>query len=91
MTVIYQTYSIGEADIKVYVTHHKAEADIWVYLAPSRGLACKEAVWFITKHKTKSQKKIFFGARGTSNVIVYFTNCFGSAGWRKSHRLTGHL
>ncbi len=91
MAVIYQTFEIGEADIKAYVTQNPAEADIWVYIASSRGLAGNKGVWFVTKQKTKSQLKIYFSNRGISNVIVYFTNDIGSAGWRNEHKLMSRI
>jgi len=87
MAIIYQTFEIGEANLKAYVTQNCAEADLWVYLAANRGMAARQGVWFITQHKTEAKQKIYFGSRGTSNVIVYFTNDIGSAGWRRSHRL----
>ena len=91
MPLIYQTYDLGEADFKAYVTHHPGEADAWIYLAGNRGFAGKECIWYITKSKGKSRKKIYFGNRGIANLIIYFVKDIGSAGWRKTHRLQGKI
>ncbi|TQV87252.1 DUF6150 family protein [Aliikangiella coralliicola] len=91
MALIYQTFSIGEADVKAYVTHNQAIADLWVYITKNRGIAYKTGVWYLCRSKVEAQKKVCFCDRGMSNLIVYFVNDQGLASWRTQHRFASFL
>jgi len=91
LAVIFETYSIAEAQCKAYITLQQAEADLWVYNTSSRGLAYSDEIWYLTKNRAEASCRLFFSERGCADLIVYFVTNRSQAGWQKNHRFNKRL
>jgi hypothetical protein len=91
MAKIYQTFSMGEAQYKIHISENKLDADLWVYVVNNRGTAGRNGLWYITNNKLEANIKGYFCSRGMAELIVYFVNVRGEAGWQKPHRLKNIL
>ena len=91
MSVIYQTYIPGKADIRAYITDNRAMADLLVYTVDSIALAYGDALWYITKNSGQATSKIYFGARGQAQLVVFFVSDKGDAHWLRQHPLKNKL
>jgi len=91
MCKIYQASTIGDAQYRVHITQDKGLADLWVYLVGARGLAGKNGLWYITNHWAEADRRLFFGSRGMSELVIYIVSSRQQAGWKNQHRLTGIL
>lgn len=91
MTTVYQTFSVGEAHRKIYITQQKQEADLFVYIVGNKGLATRDGQWYLSKNRTEVNVRVYFSSRAMAELIVYFVNNRSEAGWQKSHHLKGRL
>lgn len=91
MAAIFQTYMPGFADIRACVVDSPGAADISVFLVNSLGAAHTDWFWFITKHQGQATSRIFFGSRGTAELLVHFVNLRAQARWIRPHRLQNRL
>jgi len=82
MARIYQTQTMGEADIRVALVSDRGQADLWVRRVSSWGLAHGDALWFITRNRFDATSWIYFCSIGMAQVLVCFVDDYGEAGWR---------
>ncbi|MCY7293854.1 DUF6150 family protein [Alteromonas sp. a30] len=88
---VFQTFNQGEAHYIAYITQDVSQADLCVYITKNQGLAYGENRWFITNNKTQTDKTLFFGSRGSAQLVVCFVNSPALAGWQRNHPLQGKL
>jgi hypothetical protein len=91
MARVYQTSSMGEAQIRVALVNERGRADLLVHKVGSWGLARGDALWFITKDKQDATVWLFFTSPGMAEVRVCFVDSYGEAGWQKTHRYQGRF
>lgn len=86
MARIYQTASLGEAQVRVAVVNSREEADLLVSRVPSWGLAHGDARWYITRNKQDATCVISLVSEGMAQVKICFVDTYGEAGWQKESR-----
>lgn len=91
MARIYQTASIGEAQVRVAIVSARDQADLLVHRVGSQGLARGDALWFMTRDKQDATTWIYSCSVGMAEVKVCFVDNHAEAGWVKPHRLKGRL
>ncbi|QIL41632.1 hypothetical protein G7074_21615 [Pedobacter sp. HDW13] len=83
MARIFQTPTMGEAQIRVALVTDRSQADLCVHRVSSWGMARGDANWFLTRDKQDATCLIYFTSIGMAQVKVYFTDNYGEAGWQK--------
>lgn len=91
MARVYQTASMGEAQVRVAIVTAQGEADLLVHRVGSWGLAEGDGLWFITRDKQDATVWIFPCSIGMAEVRVCFVDNYAQAGWVKPHRLQGRF
>lgn len=91
MARVYQTSSMGEAQIRVALVSERGSADLLVHRVGSWSLAHGDARWFITRDKQDATAWVFFTSPGMANVKVCFVDSYGEAGWQNEHRFRGRF
>ena len=91
MARIYQTASMGEAQVRVAFVSARGQADLLVHRVGTWGLARGDALWFITRDKQDATVWIFPCSIGMADVKVCFVDNYSEAGWVKPHRLRGRF
>ncbi|MGB1109246.1 MAG: DUF6150 family protein [Gammaproteobacteria bacterium] len=91
MARIFQTNSMGMADIKAALVNHPGEADLCVYRVSSRGMAHGDAFWYICRDRHDAQSLIYFCSRGMAQVKICFVGNHSAAGWKTDHPLKGRF
>jgi hypothetical protein len=81
MARIYQTTSLGEAQVRVALVADRAQADLLVYRVGSWGLAHGDALWFITRDKQDANCWIHMTSLGMAELKLCFVDTYGEAGW----------
>ena len=88
MVKIYQTFLMGEAQYKIHLTERKEQADLWVYIVGNQGMSGKNGLWYLTENFAESSAKVFFCAKGMSELSVCFVKNRSEAGWQTGHRFS---
>jgi hypothetical protein len=83
MARIYQTSSMGEADVRVAIVSDRGMADLLVHRVASFGLARGDAYWYITRSKQDATALVCFTSTGMAQVNICFVQGYGEAGWQK--------
>ena len=91
MAVIFQTYSVAEAHLKVHITKNSGLADLFVYSVSNIGMAKGDSLWYLTKSRARASSRIYLSALAEAALIVYFVDIRAKAGWRKTRRLSRAL
>ena len=91
MARIYQTHTIGMAQIRAALVDRPGEADLCVYRVGSRGLAHGDAYWYICRDRGDATACVYFTSRGMAQVKICFVGDRGQAGWNTKHRLRGRF
>lgn len=92
MARIFQTSTMGEAQIRVALVTARGQADLWVHRVASWGLAHGDDRWFITDQQGDATALVYFCSIGMAQVLVCFVDTYGEAGWRvSSHRMQGRF
>lgn len=91
MAIIYQTFLRPDANYCFHVTQERGLADLRVYSVTSKGMAYGDKLWFITRLRGEATSRIYFGSRGQAELVIYFVDNWGEAGWQRPHRLSGYL
>lgn len=91
MARIYQTQTMGEADVRVALVTDRGQADLWVRRVSSWGLARGDALWFITRSRHDATSWVYFCSIGMAQVLVCFVDDYGEAGWRDPARAKSGL
>jgi hypothetical protein len=81
MARVYQSVTMGDADIRVALVTDVAQADLLVYRVSNRGLASGDGKWFITRDKQDATVFISFVAVGMAQAKICFVDTHGQAGW----------
>lgn len=82
MARIYQTTSMGEAQLRVALVDSQGEADLLVHRVGSWGLASGDAHWYITRDKQDATAWIYFTSVGMAQIKICFVDNYGAAGWQ---------
>ena len=90
MAIIYQVFDEGQATIKVHVTRVASLARLWVYMVPDRSMAHQAGCWFATSNIAEARYRIYFGDWGVADLIVYFVDEWGKAGWQGAGVMKGY-
>lgn len=90
MARIYQTATLGEAQIRIAMVS-RGVADLLVHRVSSRGLAHGDARWYITRDRHDATVLIATCSQGMADVCVCFVDSYGEAGWVRDHRLRGRF
>ncbi len=91
MARVYQTWQMGEAQVRLAIVDHVGMADLAVHRVSNWGEARGDALWFITRNREDANIWIYFGSPGFCDLKVCFVENRGEAGWLKPHRLKGRL
>ena len=91
MARIYQTATMGEAQIRVALVQDRGTADLLVHRVNSWGLAHGDALWYITRDKQDATVWLFFTSQGMAEINICFVDNYSEAGWQKPHRCKGRL
>lgn len=86
MARVYQTASMGEAQVRVAIVEARGQADLLVHRVGSWGLAHGDALWFITRNKQDATVWIYPCSIGMAQVKVCFVDTYAEAGWVRLHR-----
>lgn len=81
MTRIYQSPSMGDAQVRVAFVQNIGQADLLVHRVSSWGLARGGALWYITRHKQDAEVYIYPCSLGMAQLRVCFVGSYGQAGW----------
>jgi len=82
MTVVFQTTSPGEAQVRVALVA-RGKADLLVHRVSSRGLAHGDALWYVTRDRQEANVRICFVSEGMAEVCICFVDSLGEAGWQR--------
>ena len=91
MAVIFQTYSVAEAHLKVHVTKNSGLADLFVYSVSSVGRATGDSIWYMTESRARATSRIYLSALAEAALVVFFVDAPAKAGWRKARKLSRAL
>ncbi|MDC2964296.1 DUF6150 family protein [Gammaproteobacteria bacterium] len=91
MAVIFQTYSVAEAHLKVHVTKNSGLADLFVYSVSSVGRAKGDSIWYMTESRARATSRIYLSALAEAAIVVFFVDAPAKAGWRKAKKLSRAL
>ena len=91
MARVYQSSSMGEAQLRVAIVSARGAADLLVHRVGSWGMAHGDALWFITHERQDASVCICFTSEGMADFKVCFVDNFGEAGWQKPSRFRGRL
>jgi hypothetical protein len=91
MARVYQTATLGEAQIRVAIVSNRGEADLLVHRVSSWGLANGDGLWYITRNKQEATVYIYISSIGMAQVKVCFVDSFGEAGWLTESKYRGHF
>ena len=83
MAVIFQTYSVSEAHLKVHVTQNSGLADIFVYSVSNVGMAKGDTLWFMTESRARATSRIYLSDLAEAALVVFFVGTRAQAGWKK--------
>ena len=85
MARVFQTASMGEAQVRVAIVRDRGEADLLVHRVGSWGLASGDALWYITRNKQDATVWIYPCSIGMAQVKVCFVDNYTEAGWQRPH------
>lgn len=91
MARIYQSPTMGDADVRVVTVTNRGEADLLVHRVSSWGLASGDGLWFLTRDRQDATCRIFMTSHGLAEVRICFVDGMADAGWRRPHRLRGRF
>ena len=91
MAVIFQTYSVAEAHLKVHVTQNSGLADLFVYSVSNIGMAKGDALWFMTESRASATSRIYLSVLAEAALVVFFVGTRAEAGWKKKRKLSRPL
>jgi hypothetical protein len=91
MAPVYQTATLGEAQIRVAIVSNRGEADLLVNRVSSWGLANGDGLWYVTKNKQDATVYVYFSSVGMAQVKVCFVDSYGEAGWLTENKYKGQL
>ncbi|HYD80192.1 MAG TPA: DUF6150 family protein [Paucimonas sp.] len=91
MARIYQTSSMGDADVRVAIVADRGMADLLVHRVNSWGLAHGDERWFITRDKQDATALVYFTSPGFAQVRIHFVHSYGEAGWQGESRYKGRF
>jgi hypothetical protein len=93
MARIYETETMGEADLRVAVVSDRGRADLLVNRVSSWGLAVGDGLWFMTPQRQSATVLVFFCSEGFAQLKICFVATRGEAGWvhDRPHRWRGRL
>ena len=81
MTRIYQSPSMGDAQVRVAVVNNIGQADLLVHRVSCWGMARGGALWYITRNKQDAEVYIYPCSLGMAQLRVCFVGSYGQAGW----------
>ena len=73
MAVIFQTYSVAEAHLKVHVTQNSGLADLFVYSVSNIGMAKGDALWFMTESRARATSRIYLSVLAEAALVVFLS------------------
>jgi len=88
---VYQTASLGEAQIRIAIVDARGQADLLVHRVGSWGLARGDALWYITRDKQDATVWIHPCSLGMAEVRICFVDTYAEAGWVRSHPYQGRF
>ena len=91
MARVYQTYNMGEAQVRAAIVNHPGQADLCVLRVDSWGLAAGDTLWYITRDKQQASVWVYFGSIGECQLRVCFVDNYTLAGWQRVHPLKGRF
>ncbi len=91
MACIFQSPMSGTATIRASIVDSPGAADISVFAVNDRGSAHNDCLWFITQHQGQATSKIYFGSRGSAQLLVCFVSDRAQARWMRYHPLQNKL
>lgn len=91
MARIYQSESMGMADVRIAVVRDRGRADLLACRVSSYGAALGDALWFITRDRQQANVVAYFCDESMAQLKVCFVPTRGEAGWQHPHRLRGRL
>ncbi|MDQ1812081.1 DUF6150 family protein [Massilia sp. CCM 9210] len=91
MARIYQSATMGDADVLVAIVDAQGMADLLVHRVSSWGLAHGDARWFITRDRQDATAVVHFTSPGFAQVNVCFVASYGEAGWQTDSKFRGRF
>ena len=91
MAVIFQTYSVAEAHLKVHITKNSGLADLFVCSVSSVGRATGDSIWYMTESRARATSRIYLSALAEAALVIFFVDAPAKAGWRKARKLSRAL
>lgn len=91
MANVFQTSTLGEANLRVAIVDTPGMADLWVHKVATMGLACGDALWFMTETKGEAKVWVYYCSIGMSQLKVCFVPTKGMAGWQNEHPLNDKI
>ncbi len=91
MARVYQTYTMGDAQVRAALVAAQGQADLLACRVSSWGAARGDALWYVTTESLEATVRIYFGPLGMAELLVCFVATPGMARWMRGHRLRGRL
>jgi hypothetical protein len=91
MARIFQTSSMGDAQLLVAIVPDRGMADLLVQRVSSWGLAHGDARWFITRNRQDATAAVHFTSPGFAHIKIHFVDSAAEAGWQRPSAHRGRL
>ncbi|WP_431095002.1 DUF6150 family protein [Polaromonas aquatica] len=80
MPRIYESPTMGDADIRVALVSDLGQADLLVHRVSSWGLATRPWLWYMAP-KQDANLYVYFCSLGMAQLTVCYVDTYGQAGW----------